>query len=202
MDNPMSDALNSQYWNQRIEQADMPWDIGSVSTPIKNYIDQLTNKDLAILIPGCGNSYEAGYLLATGFTNITVIDIAPAQTKQLQEKYAAYINKALTVITGNFFDLTEQFDLILEQTFFCALDPKLRNDYVQQMHRLLKPGGKLAGVFFNRNFEGGPPFSGSIAEYEVRFAPYFTIHTLAPCTNSIEKRAGTEAFAIFSKKEK
>ena len=197
----MSHALDSQYWNQRIEKADMPWDIGYISTPLKNYIDQLTNKDLAILIPGCGNSYEAGYLLENGFTNITVIDIAPAQTQKLREKYAAFVNKTLTVITGNFFDVQGEYDCILEQTFFCALDPQQRTNYVLQMHRLLKPGGKLAGVFFNRHFEGGPPFGGSIAEYETRFSPYFNIHTLAPCTNSIEKRAGTEAFAIFCKKE-
>jgi hypothetical protein len=44
--------------------------------PIKNYIDTLKDKDIAILIPGCGNTYEAAYLLEQGFTNVTVIDIA------------------------------------------------------------------------------------------------------------------------------
>jgi hypothetical protein len=48
-----------------------------VSPPIKAYIDTLKNKDIAILIPGCGNTYEAAYLLLEqGFTNVTVIDIA------------------------------------------------------------------------------------------------------------------------------
>jgi hypothetical protein len=30
-------------------------------SPIKNYIDTLKDKDIAILIPGCGNTYEAAY---------------------------------------------------------------------------------------------------------------------------------------------
>jgi hypothetical protein len=42
------------------------WDLGQVSPPLKAYIDQLTDKNLRILIPGCGNSYEAEYLLEKG----------------------------------------------------------------------------------------------------------------------------------------
>jgi hypothetical protein len=51
------------------------WDL-AWCLPIKNYIDTLKDKDIAILIPGCGNTYEAAYLLEQGFTNVTVIDIA------------------------------------------------------------------------------------------------------------------------------
>jgi hypothetical protein len=36
------------------------WDLGWY-LPIKNYIDTLKDKDIAILIPGCGNTYEAAY---------------------------------------------------------------------------------------------------------------------------------------------
>jgi hypothetical protein len=43
------------------------------------------NKDIAILIPGCGNTYEAAYLLEQGFTNVTVIDIAPTLVKILSK---------------------------------------------------------------------------------------------------------------------
>jgi hypothetical protein len=38
------------------------------------------NKDIAILIPGCGNTYEA-LIFRQGFTNVTVIDIAPTLVK-------------------------------------------------------------------------------------------------------------------------
>lgn len=50
--------LDSAYWSERYKNKDTGWDIGSVSTPIKSYIDQLQDTSKKILIPGCGNGYE------------------------------------------------------------------------------------------------------------------------------------------------
>ncbi|RTL56316.1 MAG: methyltransferase [Sphingobacteriales bacterium] len=193
--------LNADYWSNRYQQDDTGWDIGYISTPLKEYIDQLTNKSLAILIPGCGNSYEAEYLLQTGFTNITLIDISPVLTKKLEDKFNTFNHKQLTIITGNFFDLKGKFDLIIEQTFFCALDPALRKAYVDKMHELLKPGGKIAGVLFNKAFEGGPPFGGTKEEYGQLFSGKFKIKTMESCYNSIAPRKDSEVFIIMQKTE-
>lgn len=187
-------ALDQQYWNNRYQQKETGWDIGYPSTPLKEYIDQLDNKDIAILIPGCGNSYEAEYLLEKGFSNITLIDIAPSLTKKLEEKFAKELDKRIRIITGDFFEQQQQYDLILEQTFFCALDPSMREQYVQKMYELLKTGGKLVGVLFGRSFEGGPPFGGSREEYERLFSKKFRIEILEACYNSIKPREGTELF--------
>ena len=69
--------LGETYWNNQYVASETGWDLGEVSPPLKAYIDQLTNKNLRILIPGCGNTYEAEYLLQQEYTDITVIDIAP-----------------------------------------------------------------------------------------------------------------------------
>ena len=196
----MPDKLDAGYWSRRFENHDTPWDIGHVSTPLKEYIDQLTDRQLAILIPGCGNGYEAEYLLANGFTNITLIDISPVLTQQLATRFASKTGKQLTIITGDFFTLEGQFDLVLEQTFFCALNPSLREKYGTHMHRLLKPGGKLAGLLFNKIFTNpGPPFGGSMEEYRELFTPLFHIKTMEHCYNSIAPRAGAECFIIMEK---
>lgn len=192
--------LDSTYWDQRYRQAQTGWDVGEVSRPLKEYIDQLSRKNLRILIPGCGNAYEAMYLLQQGFTDITVIDIAPTLTENLKRQLADFIPVPLKVLTGDFFTLEGTYDLILEQTFFCALPPTMRPDYVVKMKELLSPAGQLAGVLFNRDFEGGPPFGGSIAEYEALFSPHFNALRLAPCYNSIEPRKNTEAFLIAGNK--
>lgn len=193
----MENHLSANYWNARISKQDMPWDIGYPSTPIKTYIDGIQDKNISVLIPGCGNAYEAEYMLQKGFTDLTLIDIAEEQTTALKQKFSAYHN-SVQIITGNFFDHLGKYDLVLEQTFFCALDPSLRNAYADKMAALLKPGGELAGVLFNCSFTESPPFGGSIAEYQKIFLDKFCIHKLDICYNSIPKRNGNECFIVLT----
>jgi len=191
--------LNKDYWEERYASNNLGWDIGYVSTPLKEYIDQIENKNLKILVPGAGNGYEVVYLYNSGFKNIHVIDLA----RQPLDKIKAEIPEipASQLISGDFFDLEIQnFDLILEQTFFCALNPELRKNYVQKMLQLLKPGGRLAGLLFDFPLSlNGPPFGGSPKEYEELFSPTFTINLLERAFNSIPPRKDKELFFIFEK---
>lgn len=193
--------LDNTYWSNRYANNDAGWDTGGITTPLKACFDQLEDKTIAILIPGCGNSYEAAYLLQNGFTNITLIDISSVLCKKLEERLAVYVATGLRIICGDFFEHQGQYDLIVEQTFFCALDPSLRNPYAAKMQQLLKRGGKLAGVLFNKSFEGGPPFGGSGDEYRELFTPYLTIKKMEPCYNSIKPREGAELFVILQKEK-
>ena len=59
--------LNPDYWTQRYQENQTGWDLGQVSPPLQAYFDQLENKNLRILIPGCGRGYEGIYLLEKGF---------------------------------------------------------------------------------------------------------------------------------------
>lgn len=191
--------LDAEYWSNRYDEGTAAWDLGEVSPPLKNYIDQVNDKNLRILIPGCGNTYEADYLLKLGFTNVTVIDIAPALVAHLKEKYKD--NPNIKIVLGDFFEHKGRYDLILEQTFFCALNPTLREKYIAKMNDLLATNGKLVGVLFNRYFEEqGPPFGGTKEEYEPMFSPYFTFKTFETCYNSFSKRKDAELFVILLKK--
>jgi SAM-dependent methyltransferase len=190
--------LGSAYWDERYKTNATGWDIGAVSPPLKMYIDMLDDKNTSILIPGCGNTYEADYLLQKGFTDITVIDIAPSLVQKLKEKYKG--NSHIKIILGDFFEHAGHYDIILEQTFFCALDPALRKKYKEKMYSLLNPGGKLAGVLFSKEFEeAGPPFGGSKAEYEKLFQDHFEFLRFEPCANSHPKRQGSEIFMVLEK---
>ena len=193
--------FDDKYWSDRYLNQTTAWDAGAITTPLKNYIDQVTNKHISILIPGCGNSYEAAYLLQNGFSNITLIDISTVLCEKLSTGFAEYLHKGLQIICGDLFEHHALYDLVIEQTFFCALYPFLRNRYATKMHELLKPGGKLVGVLFNKFFEGGPPFGGSKTEYRELFLPYFTIEIMEPCNNSIAPRSGTELFIKMVNKQ-
>lgn len=191
--------LDENFWNQQYKAGTTGWDLGEVSPAIMEYFDRLSSKDLRILIPGCGNAHEAAYLLESGFTDVTVIDIAPVAVENLKKKFDG--EKSIRIILGDFFEHEQQYDLILEQTFFCALPPFMRQRYVAQMHRLLKDGGVLAGLLFDREFDESPPFGGSRGEYEQLFAHAFDQLTLRPTALSVEKRAGTELFFEIQKRQ-
>ena len=77
--------IDQTYWDNQYISNSLGWDLGEVSPPIKAYIDTIENKNARILIPGCGNSYEAEYLLLQDFKNITIIDIAPSLVKKLKQ---------------------------------------------------------------------------------------------------------------------
>ena len=191
--------LGETFWNNQYDAHTTGWDLGEVSPPVKAYIDQLTNKDVRILIPGCGNTYEADYLLKKGFINITVIDIAPTLVAQLKEKYQG--NQHIKIILGDFFKHEGEYDLVLEQTFFCAINPPLRKDYMAKMKELLAANGKLVGVLFDREFEQqGPPFGGCKRQYETLFEKDFNFNTFELCNNSFVKREGSELFINLSKR--
>lgn len=187
------DLFNEDYWSGRYQNGSTGWDIGYVSTPLKVYSDQLTNKTQKILIPGAGNSYEAEYLFSQGFHNVWVMDLSAAPLENLKKRVPDFPDQQL--LQQDFFDHQGQYDLILEQTFFCALDPGLRPAYVKKAAALLKPGGIIAGVLFKIPlFDDHPPFGGKQEEYELLFGQSFRIDIMEEAHNSIPPRAGNELF--------
>jgi SAM-dependent methyltransferase len=181
--------MDHHFWKNKYEQKATGWDLGTISPPLKAYFDQLTSKTAAILIPGCGFGHEAIYLSEQGFTDITVIDLIPEALEQLKADHPN-----INAITGDFFALQGSYDLIIEQTLFCAIDPTRRQEYTDQVANLLHPGGKYVGVLFNREFEGGPPFGGNIEEYITYFYTSFSDYSIEMCYNSAPPRAGSEVF--------
>ena len=185
--------FDEQFWDNKYKTNKTGWDLGQVSPPLKAYFDQLTNKDLKILIPGGGNSHEAEYLLENGFTNVYVIDISKLALTNLKKRVPGFPSSHL--IHQNFFDLNQTFDLVIEQTFFCALNPNLREEYVSKMHSVLNDNGKLVGLLFDAELnEDHPPFGGDKKEYTSLFRNLFTIEVLEECYNSIQNRRGMELF--------
>ena len=191
--------LNENFWENKYKSQNTGWDLGQISPPLKAYIDQLTNKELKILIPGGGNSYEATYLFKKGFKNIFVVDISKIPLRNIRKRIPEFPSEQL--IHDDFFDLENQFDLIIEQTFFCAINPNLRAKYALKMKELLRDKGKLVGLLFNAELnKEHPPFGGSKEEYLTCFTPYFDILTMENSYNSINSRVGEELFFINQKR--
>ncbi len=195
----MEEQFNAAYWQARYEKGQTGWDTGVVTPPLKAYFDQLTDKNIRIFIPGGGHAYEAEYLYRNGFSQVYVADVAEAPLAQFAERVPDFPKEHL--LLQDFFSLTGEYDLIVEQTFFCALDPALRPAYARQCAALLKPGAKLMGLLFDTTFaHAGPPFGGSREEYISYFTPYFDFIHFEPAHNSLPPRQGRELFILLQKK--
>ncbi|WP_299782353.1 SAM-dependent methyltransferase [uncultured Formosa sp.] len=190
--------LTETFWNTKYKNNDIGWDLGAVSPPLKTYIDQLTNKDLRILIPGGGNSHEAEYLHRNGFKNVYVIDISVIALDNLKHRVPTFPLEH--IINKDFFDLDLIFDIIIEQTFFCAISPCLRPEYVKKTKALLVPKGKVVGLLFNVPLhKDHPPFGGHKDEYHSYFKDHFNIQLMEAAYNSHESREGRELFFKIQK---
>ena len=194
--------FDKNYWDTKYKNGYTGWDMGYASTPLKEFFDTLKDKNISILIPGGGNGYEAEYLFKKGFKNVFLLDISEIPLINFSDRVKDFPKENL--LNSDFFKLTGRYDLIIEQTFFCALDRKFRDDYAKKISGLLNKDGKFVGLLFDCEFPdtGEPPFGGNKEEYLKYFEPYFEINVFEKAYNSIKPRMGRELFFIFSKKQR
>ncbi len=190
--------FNAAYWQNRYLEKKTGWDIGSISTPIKEYFDQLNDKSVKILVPGAGNAYEVEYLFNNNLNNVFLLDFASHSINSFLKRVSYFPDNQ--IVNQDFFQHNKKYDLIVELAFFSSLKPELREKYAAKMFDLLNPGGKLIGLLFNHEFGNPfPPFGGTKEEYQKLFKDKFHIRKMEIAYNSIKPRAGNELFIILEK---
>ncbi len=190
--------LDQKFWESRYLSGETGWDIGEISAPLRAWFDQLSNRELSIFIPGCGRAYEAEYLWRKGFRNLHLLDWSRQALQDFVGRVPDFPREQL--YTGDFFLHKGSYDLIVEQTFFCALDPTLRLAYARHITQLLKPSGLLAGLLFDDPLnQDKPPYGGTEEEYRAILGSSLNILSLEAAENSIAPRAGRELFLLAQK---
>ena len=119
--------LNKDFWNNIYIESKIGLDVGVITTPVKEYFDQLNDKTIKILIPDCGNSYETEYLFENKFINTYVVDYSEQALSNFSKRVPSFSKSKL--LSNDFFNVQGKFDLIIEETFFCAIDKSRRSDY-------------------------------------------------------------------------
>jgi SAM-dependent methyltransferase len=190
-------------WETWYQAGDTPWDLGGPTPVFTRLIREERFAPGKLLIPGAGRGYDAIAFAQAGF-EVTTVDLAPSACAAIRERAAA-AGVELEVKQGDFFALREtaHYDLVLEYTFYCAIDPELRPAYRDQMARLLKPGGLLVGLYFplNRPMEADePPYGVKRDEIEASFKEAFDlVHAEFPA-ESITPRRGNEILMIWRRR--
>ena len=192
------EKFSSEYWNNKYLNNVTGWDIGYASAPITDYIDQLTDKSLKILVPGAGNAYEVEYLFHMGFYNTYLLDFSEKSIANFLSRCPEF--PVDHIIQNDFFKSQGSFDLVIEQTFFSSLPRDKRPLYAKKVFDLLREGGQLIGLLFSHEFGfEGPPYGGTKAEYEQIFSPFFKIEMMNTAYNSIQARQDRELFIKLRK---
>ena len=197
--------LSPHAWNERYQLNETPWDLSGPTPEFLRLIDAgvLPAKG-TVLVPGGGRGHDAIFFALRGY-NVDLVDFAP-DAVQATLIEASRQKAVVYAYTRNFFDLPSvgfhqgRYDILLEYTFFCAINPELRTDYVKAAHALLAKGGILLGLFFPTEIDKpGPPFPVSQPEVEKLFSPYFELRFEKP-QQSVKPRVGREFLGIFTKK--
>ncbi len=134
--------MTRDYWEQRYQASDMPWEKGAPSPGLVDFL--AAHPDLprgTVCVPGCGSGHDVREFARAGFDTFG-FDIAPSAIKLAAEKTKAAGLKAQFQLADFLHDEPPQkFDWLFEHTLFCAIKPQERDDYVRAALRWLKPDG-------------------------------------------------------------
>jgi SAM-dependent methyltransferase len=182
----------SDYWEQRYQAHDMPWEKGAQSPGLVDFLSSHpTVPRGAVCVPGCGTGHDVREFAKAGFDAFG-FDLAPSAIA-LAEKNTAAAGLKASFQLGNFLHDAApwKFDWLFEHTLFCAIQPMEREEYVRAVLKWLKPGGYYLAVNYFDCGPEGPPWPTSREEQMERFAPHFRL--LAEWTpRSYASREGRE----------
>ena len=184
-----NDSSRPEFWDVRYAARETPWDFHGVPAALKEFLE--TSQPGSVLIPGCGSGYEVRAFDEAGW-KVTAIDFSSVAVERARSELGAL---ASSVVPGDFFTHdfgTQQFDVIYERTFLCALLPSLWPAYVKRMTQLLRPGGKLVGIFLYDEENDPPPYPLSPEKARELFKEKFSLVKSAPVSDSLPLFAGNE----------
>lgn len=153
----------SEYWSQRYQDGKTGWDMKKhhpFLPTMRSYLEPLKGK--SVLVIGAGPGHDAEFFSHHG-ADVTAYDFS-SEAKNLFHAY--YPDSHVNYQQMDLFDCHKQtektFDIIIEHTLLCAIDPKRYPDYFKAIKELTHKDSIWAAIIWNNTgVEEGPPFSVS-----------------------------------------
>jgi SAM-dependent methyltransferase len=155
-----------------------------------------------ILVVCAGRGHDAREFARHGF-QVTAVDFAPSAAQEMSRLTDP--DSPMEILQQDLFTLPHnldgQFDYVLEYTCYCAIDPKRRNEFVDLIARLLKPGGLYISLAYPlTQKQGGPPFAVAVSELQRLFQERgFKLIEREQPSGSVPRRRGAEELLMFEK---
>lgn len=200
-------------WEYCYQQGGDGWDLGRVPPPLVrglNHPSWRLQKGERALVIGCGRGHEAlllGHAAQKNAAQVVAIDIAPTAVRITKQRAAADgLGAVLTAHATDLFDREDSvlqagaYDLLVEHTCYCAISPTRRDEYAAAVARLLKPDGRLIGLFYCHDYPDGPPYGSTVDEIRDRLSSDFVLEHEEVPSDSILSRAGQEWLIVAQRK--
>ena len=188
-------------WSARYAAEDTPWDNGAphpeLSLRLQDGRLAPPHEGARVFVPGVGRGHDAIALARRGWA-VTAVDVV----ESLVEEVAPQLEKlGGTFVVGDALEYgaAQEFDLIWDHTFFCAIQPTDRARWGQQAARILKPAGQYAALVFPVGKpveEGGPPFGMSCEALMEALGPLFRERVSEPVTRPLKRRTWREFWLL------
>ena len=199
----MKNVNDPDFWEDIYKKNDIGWDLNGITPTFEKLANKL--KPGKVIILGCGRGHDAIIFSKLNF-EVTAVDFAPSAINYLK-KLCKRNNVKVNVIKNDIFLLNKcydnYFDYVIEQTCFCAIDPKRREEYERLVYHILNSNGYLIGLWYPLDkaiIDGGPPWGISISDLKNTFEKRWIITKESFSEFSIKKRRKREKLIIFKKR--
>lgn len=201
---------------QKVPLNKIPWNIETPPDVLVELVDSGKVKPCKTIDLGCGTGNYAIYLASVGF-DVTGIDISATAIKIAKEnakKKGIKCNFLVANVLGNLNEVKEKFDFAYDWELLHHIFPKQRRIYIENVQRILNPGGKYLSVCFS---EKAPEFGGAgkyketrlntvlyfSSEDELRdlFEPYFNIKLLKTIRIRGKPKSHLANYALMEKEK-
>ena len=199
-----TNSAQPAFWNQRYASAETPWALPKVPAALRSFLKRTQTRG-RVLIPGCGTDYRVIAAFADAGFDVTAIDFSPvavAETKKALGNFGP--SRTGRIMRADFFrsDFGRHFDLVYERTFLCAMHPRRWRGYARRVAELLRPRGRLIGIFFYGTEPDPPPYPISTAEAQEIFGNYFRLVRDGKVSDSVTMFAGMERWQEWERAAK
>ncbi len=192
-----SDPTRHNFWTVRYAAGTTPWDFEGIPAALRKFLRRVPHGG-RVLIPGCGLGYEVKAFHDAGF-DVTAVDFSPVAIERARLHLGPLGDRVRRL---NFFTSKVPggpFDLVYERTFLCSMPPARWPAYVRRISQLLRPRGRLAGLFFLGKARGGPPFPIREAQLDELFRGTFRRTRDEPVKDSLPLFVGRERWQEWTR---
>lgn len=188
---------DSQLWSQRYITHETGWDMGAPSPSLLWAVDKLKLPKMRVAVLGCGLGHDAHFMASKGHM-VTGFDFSAEAIQSAEALYPSQTN--LKWVCKDVFEMSEEFknsfDLVLEHTCFCAVDPERRKELVKVWKNILSDEGQVLGIFFVMPKTYGPPYGATEQEIHDLLVKEFRFNLWTRSRASHPKRLGRELIVL------